>query len=297
MIPQTTQWPAPAKLNLFLYITAQRSDGYHELQTLFQFLDYGDTLTITPNHSGKLTLSPPLPGVKPEDNLVWKAAALLQKKVQKKALQQGRSTNLGADIQLEKVLPMGGGLGGGSSNAATVLVALNFLWQINLSLDELADIGLHLGADVPVFVKGFAAFAEGVGEKLQAVTPEEKWYLVVKPDVSIATAEIFSHPQLTRNTPKRSIEQLLSAPQQNDCEKIVRLLYPEVDKKLSWLLQYAPSRLTGTGSCLFSVFDNRSDAEKVVARLPDTVSSFIAQGKNISPLHETLANYAATQPI
>ncbi len=285
-LPKTTQWPAPAKLNLFLYITAQRSDGYHELQTLFQFLDYSDTLTITTNNSGKLTLTPPLSGVKLEDNLIWKAATALQKKAQ----QKGIATS-GADIQLEKILPMGGGLGGGSSNAATTLVALNFLWELNLSLDELADIGLQLGADVPVFVKGFAAFAEGIGEKLQQVTPEEKWYLVVKPNVNIATAEIFSHPQLTRNTPKRSIEELLSHSQQNDCEKIVRLLYPEVDKQLSWLLQYAPSRLTGTGSCLFSVFDNKPAAEIIRAKLPDTVSSFIAQGKNCSPLYETLANY------
>ncbi len=295
MIPQTTRWPAPAKLNLFLYITAQRSDGYHELQTLFQFLNYGDTLTITTNNNGKLTLTPPLPGVKTEDNLIWQAATLLQRKALQKntLLQKNGSANPGADIRLEKVLPLGGGLGGGSSNAATVLVALNFLWGINLSLDELADISLHLGADVPVFVKGFAAFAEGVGEKLQKVTPEEKWYLVVRPDVSIATADIFSHPQLTRNTPKRSIEQLLSNSQQNDCEKIVRLLYPEVDKQLSWLLQYAPSRLTGTGSCLFSVFDSKAAAEVIRAKLPDTVSNFIAQGKNISPLYETLANYCS----
>lgn len=282
MITSPTTWPSPAKLNLFLYITNQRSDGYHELQTLFQFLDYGDTLTIEANSSAHIELTPELKGVPVEENLIWKAA---------KALQNKCSKQCGADIHLDKVLPMGGGIGGGSSNAATTLVALNFLWQLNLSFEELADIGLQLGADVPVFVKGFAAFAQGVGEQLEKVAAQEKWYLVVRPDISISTAEIFSHPDLPRNTPKRAIAELLTGSQENDCEKIVRLLYPEVDQQLSWLLQYAPSRLTGTGSCLFSEFNNKLEAEKIRAKLPDTVSSFIAQGKNISPLHETLANY------
>ncbi len=282
MITQSTSWPSPAKLNLFLYINNRREDGYHELQTLFQFLDYCDTLTIQANSSDKITLTPELKGVSVESNLIWKAAIALKKKTQ---------VSYGADIHLEKRLPMGGGIGGGSSNAATVLVALNFLWQLNLTSDELADIGLQLGADVPIFVKGFSAFAEGVGERLEKVTPEEKWYLVVKPDVSISTAEIFSHPDLTRNTPKRAIAELLTGSQVNDCEKIVRLLYPEVDKQLSWLLQYAPSRLTGTGSCLFSEFNNKLDAERIRAKLPDAVLSFIAQGKNRSLLHKTLTSY------
>ncbi|MDB1123237.1 4-(cytidine 5'-diphospho)-2-C-methyl-D-erythritol kinase [Vibrio algarum] len=282
MISQSTSWPSPAKLNLFLYINSRRADGYHELQTLFQFLDYGDTLTIKANSSNEITLTPELEGVPVESNLVWKAA---------KALQQKTSGSYGAEIHLDKILPMGGGIGGGSSNAATTLVALNFLWDLNLSFDELAEIGLKLGADVPIFVKGFSAFAEGVGEQLQKVTPLEKWYLVVRPDVSIPTAEIFSHPDLTRNTPKRAIAELLTRSHENDCEKIVQLLYPEVDKQLSWLLQYAPSRLTGTGSCLFSEFDNKFEAEKIRAKLPDTVSSFIAKGKNCSPLHEALTSY------
>jgi len=282
MITIPTTWPSPAKLNLFLYIINKRADGYHNLQTLFQFLDYGDTLTIQANLSNKIILTPSLEGVPDEDNLIWKAA---------KALQNRNHTQCGANIHLKKILPMGGGIGGGSSNAATTLVALNFLWKLNLSLNELADIGLELGADVPVFVSGFSAFAQGVGECLEKVTPEEKWYLVVKPEVSISTEKIFSHPKLTRNTPKRAITELLTSSQENDCEKIVRLLYPEVDKQLSWLLQYAPSRLTGTGSCLFSEFKNKLEAEKIRAKLPDTVSSFVAQGKNISPLHETLTNY------
>jgi len=289
MITQKTQWPSPAKLNLFLYITGRRENGYHDLQTLFQFLDFGDQLTIIANQSGEITLTPEIEGLPVEQNLIWKAA---------QALKQYTPDEFGADIHLEKILPMGGGIGGGSSNAATVLVALNYLWQLGLPDDKLAEIGLKLGADVPVFVRGFAAFAEGVGEKLQPVQPDEKCYLVVRPDVSISTAEIFTHPDLTRNTPKRPISELISGSQENDCEKIVRLLYPEVDKQLSWLLQYAPSRLTGTGSCLFSEFENRDEAEKIRAKLPDSVSAFIAQGRNISPLKETLANYqlANTQP-
>ncbi|MGD8173832.1 4-(cytidine 5'-diphospho)-2-C-methyl-D-erythritol kinase [Vibrio sp. TRT 21S02] len=282
MITSTTQWPSPAKLNLFLYITGQRENGYHELQTLFQFVDHGDTLIITANSSGDITLTPEIPGVPLQDNLIWKAATALQKYA---------SCELGAHIELNKILPMGGGIGGGSSNAATVLVALNYLWQLALSDDELAQIGLHLGADVPVFVRGFAAFAEGVGEKLSQAEPKEQWYLVVRPNVAIATADIFTHPQLTRDTPKRALATLLSTPHENDCEKIVRMLYPEVDKQLSWLLQYAPSRLTGTGSCVFAEFSSEDDARSVLEKLPDTVSAFVAKGRNISPLHETLAKH------
>ena len=204
-----------------------------------------------------------------------------------------------AHIDLHKILPKGGGIGGGSSNAATALVALNYLWQTHLSDDELAEIGLALGADVPVFVRGFAAFAEGVGEKLSPAHPDEKWYLVVRPNVSIATADIFGHPDLTRNTPKRDLETLLNAPSVNDCEKIVRMLYPEVDKQLSWLLQYAPSRLTGTGSCVFAEFSSKTEAETILAQLSDKVSAFVAQGRNVSPLKETLAEYqsASHRPI
>lgn len=286
MITKATRWPSPAKLNLFLYITGQRDNGYHELQTLFQFLDFGDELTITANLSGKITLTPNLPGVSLADNLIWKAANALQKQT---------NCSFGADIQLTKVLPMGGGIGGGSSNAATVLVALNYLWQTHLSDAELAEIGLHLGADVPVFVHGFAAFAEGVGEKLTQTEPDEKVYLVIRPNVSIATKDIFSHPQLIRNTPKRELATLLELPYENDCEKIVRMLYPEVDKQLSWLLQYAPSRLTGTGSCVFAEFSSKKEAESVLAKLPDTVSAFVALGRNISPLKETLAEYQSAQ--
>ncbi|MBE8577272.1 4-(cytidine 5'-diphospho)-2-C-methyl-D-erythritol kinase [Vibrio sp. OPT18] len=288
MITTPTHWPSPAKLNLFLYITGRRDNGYHELQTLFQFVDFGDELTVTANsETNSITITPEIPGVALEDNLIWKAAT---------ALQQYTSTSFGADIELKKVLPMGGGIGGGSSNAATVLVALNYLWQLNLSDDQLAEIGLKLGADVPVFVRGHAAFAEGVGEQLQPANPDEKWYLVVKPRVSIATVDIFTHSELTRNTPKRALSTLLEQEYVNDCEKIVRMLYPEVDKQLSWLLQYAPSRLTGTGSCVFAEFNSKKEAELVREQLPDTVSAFVAKGRNISPLKETLAEYQSAHP-
>ncbi|EOD9421908.1 4-(cytidine 5'-diphospho)-2-C-methyl-D-erythritol kinase [Vibrio campbellii] len=290
MIDLSTRWPSPAKLNLFLYINGRTENGYHELQTLFQFVDHGDELTIQANDSGEITISPEIEGVPLKDNLIWKAAT---------ALQRFANCSYGAHINLHKILPMGGGIGGGSSNAATALVALNYLWQTNLSDDELAEIGLALGADVPVFVRGFAAFAEGVGEKLSPANPDEKWYLVVRPNVSIATVDIFRHPDLTRNTPKRDLETLLNTPSVNDCEKIVRMLYPEVDKQLSWLLQYAPSRLTGTGSCVFAEFSSKSEAETILAQLSDKVSAFVAQGRNISPLKETLAEYqsASHRPI
>lgn len=198
-----THWPSPAKLNLFLYITGQRADGYHTLQTLFQFLDYGDTIDIALRGDGEIRLLTPVEGVAHEDNLIVRAARLLMKV----ASENNRLPNgSGADISIDKRLPMGGGLGGGSSNAATVLVALNHLWQCGLSIDELAALGLTLGADVPVFVRGHAAFAEGVGEILTPVEPEEKWYLVAHPGVSIPTPVIFNDPDLPRNTPKRSIK-------------------------------------------------------------------------------------------
>lgn len=279
----TTVWPAPAKLNLFLYITGQRANGYHDLQTLFQFLDHCDTLTITTNNSGEITLTPAVEGVPLAHNLIYRAA---------RALQAATNCNKGAQIELDKILPMGGGLGGGSSNAATTLVALNQLWQTGLSEDQLAEIGLALGADVPVFVRGYAAIGEGVGEKLTPAEPDEKWYLVAKPDVSIATKDIFTHPQLTRDTPKRDITALLADRYENDCEKIARELFPEVDKAISWLLEYAPSRLTGTGACVFAEFDNAQDAKTTLDKLPDWLTGFVARGMNTSPLISALRSNA-----
>ncbi len=280
-----TRWPSPAKLNLFLYITGQRADGYHELQTLFQFLDYGDTLTIEPRQDGQLRLLTPLKGVPDEENLIVRAARLLMKTAaQTHRLAEGS----GADISIEKRLPMGGGLGGGSSNAATVLVALNHLWQCGLSEDELAAIGLTLGADVPVFVRGHAAFAEGVGEQLTPIDVAEKWYLVVHPGVSIPTPMIFNDPELPRNTPKRSIDTLLKCEFGNDCEVIARKRFREVDEVLSWLLEYAPSRLTGTGACVFAEFDTELAARQVLEQAPEWFNGFVAKGVNLSPLHQSM---------
>ncbi|ABX21079.1 4-(cytidine 5'-diphospho)-2-C-methyl-D-erythritol kinase [Salmonella enterica] len=280
-----TYWPSPAKLNLFLYITGQRADGYHTLQTLFQFLDYGDTLHIEPRRDGEIHLLTPVNGVENEDNLIVRAARGLMKA----ALESGRlPAGSGADISIEKRLPMGGGLGGGSSNAATVLVALNHLWQCGLSVDELAKLGLTLGADVPVFVRGHAAFAEGVGEILTPVNPPEKWYLVAHPGVIIPTPVIFKDPQLPRNTPKRSIDTLLKCEFSNDCEVIARKRFREVDAALSWLLEYAPSRLTGTGACVFAEFDTEPCARQVLEQAPEWLNAFVAKGVNLSPLHRSL---------
>lgn len=284
-----TTWPAPAKLNLFLYITGQRADGYHTLQTLFQFLDYGDTLSIEPRRDGEIRLLTPVEGVPDEENLIVRAAGLLMQR----AAQSGRlPAGSGAEIAIDKRLPMGGGLGGGSSNAATVLVALNHLWGCKLSVDELAELGLRLGADVPVFVRGHAAFAEGVGEILTPVNPPEKWYLVAHPGVSIPTPVIFKDPELPRNTPQRSIDTLLKCEFGNDCEVIARKRFREVDAALSWLLEYAPSRLTGTGACVFSEFDTESAARQVLEQAPEWLHGFVARGVNLSPLAQTIAGQA-----
>ncbi|AVR04620.1 4-(cytidine 5'-diphospho)-2-C-methyl-D-erythritol kinase [Pluralibacter gergoviae] len=280
-----TRWPSPAKLNLFLYITGQRPDGYHTLQTLFQFLDYGDTLTIDVRRDGQLRLLTPVEGVADEENLIIRAARLLIAAAGK----SGRyDAACGADISIDKRLPMGGGLGGGSSNAATVLVALNHLWRCGLTVDELAALGLTLGADVPVFVRGHAAFAEGVGEVLTPVTVAEKWYLVAHPGVSIPTPVIFKDPDLRRNSPKRSIETLLNCEFSNDCEVIARKRFGKVDAALSWLLEYAPSRLTGTGACVFAEFDTESAARQVLEHAPDWLQGFVARGVNTSPLMQAL---------
>lgn len=269
-------WPSPAKLNLFLYITGQRPNGYHDLQTLFQFLDYGDSLSFNVRTDGVIALTTPVEGVSDDENLVVRAARLLQKHT---------GTPLGADITLQKQIPMGGGLGGGSSNAATVLVALNTLWNCGLTDTELAELGITLGADVPVFVMGFAAFAEGIGEILQPVTPEEKWFLVVHPGVQIPTPVIFGDPELTRNTPKRPVNVLLNTPYANDCEPIARKRFYEVEQLLSWLLEYAPSRLTGTGACVFAEFDTETEARQVLNEIPAWSRGFVARGVNVSPLH------------
>ncbi|TDX20574.1 4-diphosphocytidyl-2-C-methyl-D-erythritol kinase [Buttiauxella sp. BIGb0552] len=283
------RWPSPAKLNLFLYITGRRGDGYHNLQTLFQFLDYGDTIIIEPRNDGQIRLATPIEGVPDEENLIVRAARLLQDT----ALLMGTlPQGAGADISVEKQLPMGGGLGGGSSNAATVLVALNHIWNTGLTEDQLAALGVTLGADVPVFVRGFAAFAEGVGEKLTPVSPAEKWYLVAHPGVSIPTPVIFKDPELPRKTPIRSIDTLLNCEFGNDCEVIARKRFRKVDELLSWLLEYAPSRLTGTGACVFSEFDTEDAARQVLKQAPEWLHGFVARGVNVSPLHQAISGKA-----
>lgn len=274
-------FPSPAKLNLFLYINAKRPDGYHELQTLFQFLDYGDYLTVDVRNDGKINISPEIPHLKTEDNLIYRAAKLLQQKT---------GCSYGADIYLNKVLPMGGGIGGGSSNAATALVVLNHLWHTHLSFEQLALLGCRLGADVPVFVHGRSAFAEGVGEIFTSCEPPEKWFVVLKPDIMISTALIFSDPDLPRNTPKRSLEQLVHSPYKNDCEKIVRNHYPEVEELFNWLVKYAPARLTGTGACVFAEFDNEQDARAVFSVKPEKFTGFVAKSSNYSPLHRMISS-------
>lgn len=279
----TTTWPAPGKLNLFLTITGRRSDGYHTLQTLFQFLAYGDTLTITPRAQEQIQLQTPLPGVPPEDNLMIKAARLLQ---------QATGCRQGAIISVNKQLPLGSGLGGGSSNAATTLAVLNQLWGCGLSRAELQQLGLTLGADVPLFLYGQAAFAEGIGEQLQPAYPQEIWYLVAYPEQEISTAQIFNHPHLQRSTPHRTVKQCLTQPYSNDCEAVVKKCFPEVEAVINWLLHYAPARLTGTGSAAFAEFSSQAAAQQVLNRLPSGVRAFVARGVNRSPLQQALANHA-----
>ncbi|MGI5308631.1 4-(cytidine 5'-diphospho)-2-C-methyl-D-erythritol kinase [Rheinheimera sp. WS51] len=276
--------PAVAKINLFLHITGRRDDGYHNLQTLFQLLDVGDELTFTPRADNQLNLDSNNQALINDENLVMRAA----KKLQHFALQQG--INTGCDIFLNKRLPMGGGLGGGSSDAATTLLALNKLWQLGLSSAQLAKIGLQLGADVPVFVQGRTAFAEGVGEKLTPVDLPSKVFLIVTPDCHISTAEIFSHPALIRDSKALTLDTLMYSSWRNDCQPLVEKLQPIVAITLQWLLEYAPSRMTGTGASVFAEFPDRTSAQHALAKLPADWQGFIAQGVNQSPLLAALAD-------
>ena len=275
-------WPSPAKLNLFLHILGRYDNGYHKLQSLFQMLDYGDKLAFDINHTGTIAMSTPLKGVKDEDNLIIRAAKLLAAQTK---------TKLGAHISLEKCLPMGGGIGGGSSNAATTLVALNALWGTRLPVHQLADIGLQLGADVPIFVRGETAFAEGVGEQITPAPQPEQWFLVANPNVHISTGEIFTAQELTRNTPSIDWADYKFEETRNDCQQLVVNRYPEVAKLLQWLVHYAPSRMTGTGACVFAPFSDESLANDVQGKLPSSWQSFVAKGVNRSPLLEKLEKY------
>jgi len=275
--------PAPAKLNLFLHIVGQRPNGYHELQTVFQLLDAGDNMHFKYSSASTISLHPDFADIPLKDNLVYKAAKLLQ---------QHSQCSLGAEIVLEKNLPMGGGLGGGSSNAATTLLALNKLWDLKLSLNELAEIGITLGADVPVFVKGFTAWAEGIGEQLTPIKIPEYWYLILTPKSHVSTAQIFSNERLTRDTPKLKIAPALEGRDldhfHNDCETIVTTLYPDIKDAISWLNQFGLGRLTGTGACCFSRFESEAKARQVLNEAQSTFKGFVAKGVHLSPAHQRL---------
>jgi 4-diphosphocytidyl-2-C-methyl-D-erythritol kinase len=278
-IPPATHWPAPAKLNLFLHVTGRRADGYHELQTLFQLIDLCDTLTIGVREDGQIERPTGTAGVAAESDLSLRAA---------RALKEATGTPHGASISVHKRIPLGGGLGGGSSDAATTLLALNELWECGLPLEELARLALPLGADVPVFVHGSSAWAEGVGERLTPVSLPERWYVVIYPGVGVSTREVFQSPELTRNSPLITIRAFFESDGRNDCEPVVRARSPEVAEALQWLAGRAAARLTGTGSCVFSACTSAADAERLAAQVPDRWMSFAARGLSTSPVHRQL---------
>jgi 4-diphosphocytidyl-2-C-methyl-D-erythritol kinase len=275
----TNRWPAPAKINLFLHVVGQRRDGYHLLQTHFQFLDYGDELDFEITEDGHVTRVNDLSGIPAEQDLVVRAARLLQPYA---------NAGAGVAIRVNKLLPAGGGLGGGSSDAATTLVALNELWSTGRTQSELVELGLALGADVPVFVHGHAAWAEGVGEQLTPLEAPEGPVLVVHAGGLVSTAEVFSHPELTRDTPTIKIHDLASAKVANDCEHITRRLHPEVGRVLDWLGQFGEARMSGTGACVFAAFESISQAQLVAEKMPESWAWFIAERRNISPLIDKL---------
>ena len=279
MTPAETHWPAPAKLNLFLHVTGRRADGYHELQTLFQLIDLCDTVAISVREDGQIERPVGPPEVPCEADLTVRAA---------RALQSATGTRLGASLKVRKRIPQGGGLGGGSSDAATTLLALNEMWNCGLSLSELASLSRPLGADVPVFVQGSSAWAEGIGERLTPVALPGTWYVVIYPGVSMSTREVFQSAELTRNSPLITIRAFFESGGRNDCEPVVCARAPQVAEALEWLGRFAPARLTGTGSCVFSACGSAGDAERLAARVPDRWRSFVAQALNTSPVHERL---------
>ncbi|QYN42094.1 4-(cytidine 5'-diphospho)-2-C-methyl-D-erythritol kinase [Gilliamella sp. ESL0443] len=274
-------WLSPAKLNLFLYITGRRPDNYHNLQTLFQFIDVCDKLTFNVRNDGKIRLLTQFEQVPEDKNLITIAAQRLKS--------YANNSELGVDIAIEKMIPMGGGLGGASSNAATVLVALNQLWNLNIEQQTLITIGRSIGADVPIFIYGHSAFAEGIGDQFQQVDIPQYWYLVSCPNIEISTVKVFKDPKLQRDTPKRTIEQLMSIPFDkftNDCEPIVRERYPQVDQLISYLSKFAPTRLTGTGACVFTRCDSKEQALSIQNELKSlSVKNFITKSLNLSPLY------------
>lgn len=270
-------WPAPAKLNLFLHITGRRSDGYHLLQTVFQFLDIHDQIGINVNTTGKISARRNYPGFNQDEDLTIRAARLLQ---------SVSNCPLGVEIELIKNLPIGGGVGGGSSDAATVLLVLNELWETELTKSELACLGLRLGADVPIFVHGHACWAEGIGENLQTITLPEPVYLLVYPKIPVSTGKIFGARELTRDTPAITIVDFVEGCARNDCEAVVRQQVPEVDQATRWLEQYAPAKLTGTGSCIFAEFESYEVAQRVASNMDKDWQSWVTRGHNYSLLHQ-----------
>jgi 4-diphosphocytidyl-2-C-methyl-D-erythritol kinase len=272
--------PAPAKLNLFLHVVGRRPDGYHLLQTLFRFISLQDTLHFSLRNDAEVHRTNVVEGVAEEQDLCVRAARLLQSET---------GCRLGVDIALEKHIPMGGGLGGGSSDAATTLIALNRLWELGLSREHLMQLGLRLGADVPVFVFGENAFAEGVGEELQAYPLPEAWYVVLFPPVHVPTAKVFSHPELTRDTVSITMRALESRQKQqlrNDLQSVVCGLYPEVANYLAWLNNFGEAKMTGSGACVFVEFASQSQAEAVLQKLPQEMRGVVAQGLAKHPLHD-----------
>ncbi len=273
------KWPAPAKLNLMLRITGQRDDGYHLLQTVFQLTDLCDWLIFHHVDDDKVGLKTPIPGVPEDTDLTIRAANLLKKETGSKQ---------GVLIEVEKNLPMGGGLGGGSSDAATTLVALNHLWDLNLSENKLRQLGLQLGADVPVFVYGYAAWAEGVGEKLEKIEPEEKWLVIIKPDCHVDTKEVFSIKDLTRDSKSIKIADFIAGQHQNDCLDVVCKKYEPVKNALTDLAVFSEARLTGTGACVFAQFDSKELAEDAYSKLTNKWQVYLARGLNTSPLKDKM---------
>ena len=263
-----------------LHVVGRRPDGYHELQTVFQFIDRCDLLDISVRADRQILRRSELPGVPPAQDLVVRAAHLLQ---------EHTGCQRGAEIHVEKQVPMGGGLGGGSSDAATTLVALNHLWGTGLPEDELAALGLCLGADVPVFVRGRAAWGEGVGERLTPLDLAEPWYLVLMPTCAVSTRAVFNDPELTRNSPPMTIADFLAGAGSNDCALVVRRRYPLVGEALDWLGRFAQARLTGTGACVFAAFETEGAARRVLCQAPRWLPGFMARGLNRSPLRQRVA--------
>lgn len=276
----TTKWLAPAKINLFLHVTGRRSDGYHTLQTVYQFVDMCDVLQFAVREDSEVQLKSKFKEVPPEDNLVVRAA---------RALQAHSGTRAGTDITLDKIIPTGGGLGGGSSDAATTLVALNEFWRLGLSIKELAEIGVTVSADVPVFVYGQASWAEGIGEKLTPVAPLEPWYLIVNPCVQSSTEALFNAPDLKRNTNPITIRDFMDGRSTNVFESIAVARHPEIGAALDWLrtnYRGYRAKMSGTGSCVFTAFENEDSAKELCEKLPEDMKGYVVKARNASPLYD-----------